>query len=171
MGNFNVFLRKVLRLEGGYVNHKNDRGGCTNKGVTLNTFRSYYGSGLDCNDLKAITEDQAGEIYKKGYWDPCWGDKIQCSKVAQIIVDWAVNSGVKTAIKNVQKIVGTTADGVMGPMTLRAINENCQKDLFDAIKDARKAYYERLVEKDESQRVFLKGWLNRLDEYEWCDDC
>ena len=171
MGNFSVFLRKILRLEGGYVNHKNDRGGCTNKGITLNTFKQYYGSGMGCDDLKSISEDQAGEIYKKGYWDPCWGDKIQCTKIAQIIVDWAVNSGVKTAIKNVQKIVGTTADGIMGPMTLKAINTYCQKDLFFAIKKARQEFYENLVERDSSQKVFLKGWLNRLDEYEWCDDC
>ena len=171
MANFSVFLRKILRLEGGYVNHKNDRGGCTNKGITLNTFKQYYGAVSDCNDLKSMTEEQAGQIYKKGYWDPCWGDKIQCTKIAQIIVDWAVNSGVKTAVKNVQKIVGVTADGIMGPMTLKAINTYSQKDLFFAIKKVRKEFYEKIVEKDSSQKVFLKGWLNRLDEYEWCDEC
>lgn len=171
MANFSVFLRKILRLEGGYVNHKNDRGGCTNKGITLNTFKQYYGSGLDCNDLKSMTEDQAEAIYKRGYWDPCWGDKIQCSKIAQLIVDWAVNSGVKTAIKKVQAIVGTTTDGIMGPITLQAINSHPQKDLFDKIKESRKEFYLDLVKADNKQRVFLEGWMNRLDEYMWCDDC
>ena len=171
MANFNVFLRKLLRLEGGYVNHKNDRGGCTNKGVTLNTFKKYYGSVMDCDDLRNITEDQVGYIYKNGYWDPCWGDKIQCSKIAQLLVDWAVNSGTKTAIKGIQKIVGTDVDGIMGPMTLNAINTFPAKDLFDALKETRKNFYYDLVEKDETQEVFLEGWMNRLDEYEWCEDC
>ena len=169
MANFGVFLRKLLRLEGGYVNHKNDKGGCTNQGITISTFRSFYGAGLDCSDLKNIKDEQVENIYKKNYWDPCYGDKIQCSRVAYLIVDWAVNSGVKTAIKEVQKIVKTSADGVMGPMTLKAINTYPPKDLFFAIKDARKKFYENIVKKNPSQECFLKGWLNRLDEYEWCD--
>lgn len=169
MANFGVFLRKLLRLEGGYVNHKNDKGGCTNQGITINTFRDYYGYGLNCDDLKNITEEQVGHIYKEGYWDKCWGDKIQCPKVAQLIADWAVNSGVKTAIKGVQKIVNTEADGIMGPMTLKAINEFPAKDLFFKIKEAREEYYNNIVKKNPSQKSFLKGWLNRLNEYEWCE--
>lgn len=170
MANFGIFLRKLLRLEAGYVNHKNDNGGCTNKGITINTFKKYYGAGMDCDDLKNITEEQVECIYKEGYWDPCWGDKIECSKIAQIFVDWAVNSGVKTAIKEVQKIVGTTADGIMGPITLKAINEFYpKKQLFDTIKEERVKFYKNIVKKNPKQKCFLQGWLNRLDEYEWCD--
>lgn len=169
MADFGAFLRKVLKLEGGYVNHPNDKGGCTNQGITLNTFRDYYGAGLNCEDLQNIEDKQVEKIYKEGYWDPCWGDKIQCPKVAQIIADWAVNSGVKTALKAVQKIVKTDADGIMGPNTLNAINTYPAKDLFFEIKDTRKEFYENLVQKNPSQKVFLKGWIKRLDEYEWCE--
>jgi lysozyme family protein len=169
MCDFANFLKKLLKLEGGYVNHPNDKGGCTNKGITIETFRNFYGENLTCSDLKNITDEQVEAIYKDSYWDPCWGDKIQCPKIAQLIADWAVNSGVKTAIKGVQKIVGVTNDGIMGPMTLKAINEYPTKDLFDALKKARKEFYERIVEKNPSQSCFLKGWLNRLNEYEWCE--
>jgi lysozyme family protein len=171
MANFSIFLRKLLRLEGGYVNHKNDRGGCTNKGVTLNTFKQYYGLGLDCDDLKNITEEQVENIYKKGYWDPCWGDKIQNTRIAQLLVDWAINSGVKTAIKGIQTIVGVDVDGYMGPMTVGAINNYPPKELFEKLKAARKNFYLSIVEKDNTQKVFLNGWLNRLEEYQWPDDC
>lgn len=169
MGCFNDFLKKVLKLEGGYVNHPNDKGGCTNKGVTINTFREIYGENMNCSDLKNITDEQLEFIYKKNYWDPCWGDNINCPKIAQIIVDWAVNSGVKTAIKNVQKIVGTTPDGIMGPKTIEAINKYPVKELFNELKKNRQIFYENIVEKNPSQKVFLNGWLNRLNEYKWCE--
>lgn len=168
MANFNVFLRKLLRLEGGYVNHKNDKGGCTNKGVTLNTFRKYYGAGLDCNDLKGITEDQVSNIYKSGYWDVCNADKIADSNLAYLLVDFAINSGPKTAIKVLQDIVGVEVDGVLGKISLSAINSYYNpKELFELLLEARKQFYYDIVEKDETQEVFLQGWLNRLDNFKW----
>lgn len=168
MANFNVFLRRLLRLEGGYVNHKNDKGGCTNKGVTLTTFRKYYGAGLDCNDLKNITEEQIGNIYKTGYWDKCNADKIADSNLAYLLVDFAVNSGAKTAIKTLQNIIGVEDDGVCGKITLSAINSYYNpQELFELLLEARRKFYYDIVEKDETQKVFLEGWLNRLDEFEW----
>lgn len=169
MANIKSFLTKILKLEGGYVNHPNDKGGCTNKGITLSVFKYYYGSDKTCKDLKNITDEQVENIYLQGFWNPCWGDKIQCPRVANLIVDWAVNSGVKTAIKGVQKIVGTTVDGIMGNITLKAINSYPSKDLFDEIKKVRSNFYNEIVENNSSQKVFLKGWLNRLKAYDWCD--
>lgn len=168
MANFGVFFRKLLRLEGGYANHKNDKGGCTNKGITINTFRDYYGAGLDCNDLKEIKEEQVEHIYKDGYWDKCWGDKIADSNLAHLLVDFAINSGCKKAIKTLQSIIGVDDDGIMGKITLNAINSYYNpKELFEELKEARKKHYLDIVEKNPSQKVFLKGWLNRLDGYEW----
>ena len=169
MANIKTFLEKLMKLEGGYINHPNDKGGCTNKGITISTFQHYYGSDKTCEDLKQITEEQVEYIYRKGYWNPCLADKIQCPIIAYLIVDWAVNSGVKTAIKNVQKIVGTTADGIMGNMTLTAINEHPCKELFNKIKEARLDFYHNIVKRNPSQKVFLKGWENRLKAYEWCE--
>ena len=168
MANFGVFLRKLLRLEGGYTHTKSDKGGCTNQGITINTFRSYYGAGLDCNDLKNIKESQVEYIYRDGYWDKCWGDKIADSNLAYLLVDFAVNSGVKKAIKTLQSIIGVEDDGIMGKITLNAINSYYNpKELFDELKEARRQYYLSIVEKNPSQKKFLKGWFNRLDEYEW----
>lgn len=170
MCNFKDFIKNIFRLEGGYVNHPNDKGGCTNKGITIETFRSFYGKDMTCSDLKNITEEQAEAIYKNNYWNPCWGDKIYCHKIAELLVDWAINSGVKTAIKGIQRIVGVEVDGVMGPKTLKAINNYPVKSLFDKLKEERKLFYENIVKKNPSQEVFLKGWLNRLNSYKWCNE-
>jgi lysozyme family protein len=72
-------------------------------------------------------------------------------------------SGVKV-IKKVQKLLGVTADGVVGAKTLAAINGHSGDALFGLIKEARKRYYENIVKKDSTQKTFLKGWLNRLED-------
>lgn len=166
MADFNKFLNILLKVEGGYVNHPNDKGGCTNKGITIDTFKNYYGQDMTCEDLKNITDEQAGKIYKELYWDRCWGDEIESDKVANIIIDWAVNSGVKTALRNVQKIVGTLVDGVMGNMTLTAINNYGEEELFLKIRNTRKQFYENIINRNPSQKVFRHGWLNRLKHYD-----
>lgn len=167
MANFDLFINRLLRLEGGYVNNPYDRGGCTCKGITLPVFRGVYGAGLDCDDLKAITDDDAGKIYKSQYWNPCNADKIKSQRIANLLVDWAVNSGVRTACKGLQRILGVKVDGIIGEQTLNAIN--CFEDdgfIYDALMDERKEFYHRIVARDESQECFLKGWLNRLKEWE-----
>lgn len=168
MAKFDLFLNKLLRIEGGYSNHKNDRGGCTNKGVTLSTYKAFFGSGLNCDDLKKITDKEVTKIYKEGYWDPCYGDKIACSQVAYLLVDWAVNSGVKTAVKGIQELVGARVDGIMGTQTINCINSYYDpKELFEMLKDARVKYYHDFVKRNPSQKTFLTGWMNRLDNYKW----
>jgi lysozyme family protein len=167
MSDFRTFLKKILKWEGGYANHPNDRGGCTNKGIILSTYRQYFGASKTCEDLKKITDEEVEHIYKKGFWDACRCDDMNSWQVAHLIADWAVNSGVRNAAKGVQKIVGAKADGIIGPLTIKAINEREEKELFESIKEARKEFYENIVKRNPSQKVFLKGWMNRLNDYNW----
>lgn len=170
MANFDLFINRLLRLEGGYVNHKNDRGGCTNKGITIATFRGAFGAGLNCEDLKKLTDEQAYQIYKKNYWDTCGGDKIQNSQVAYLLVDYAVNSGCRTAIKAIQRLLDVDVDGVIGQQTIGAINAYSDpSELHSRLMDVRRNHYKKIVENNPSQKVFFKGWMNRLKEYEWKD--
>lgn len=161
---FDVWLRKILRLEGGFVCHPNDRGGATNKGITLAVFKEFFGYAMDVDDLRNITDDQAGKIYRELYWDKVRADDIECGAVAYLLADFAVNSGVKTAVKAVQRIVGVEDDGIMGRITLGAVNA-AGEGLFHELKEYRKGYYMKIVDKHPEQRVFLKGWMNRLEEY------
>jgi len=70
--------------------------------------------------------------------------------------------GVGAAAKMLQKILGVSQDGAIGPQTLTVIN-NYTGDLVDDFLDAREARYAEIVERDSSQNVFLKGWLNRVN--------
>ena len=164
----------ILSWEGGFVNDKNDRGGATNKGVTLTTWKSCgydidADGDIDIDDLRLITADDViTKVLKPHYWDALRADEIKSQAVANILVDWAYNSGPSKAAKAVQKIVGTTIDGCVGPKTIHAINQvPYPSNLFTAIKNARLSFINKIVENDPSQRKFYKGWLNRINSIEY----
>ena len=156
----------VLRWEGGFVNDPDDSGGATMKGVTLATFRKFYGADKTVEDLKQITDAQWLHIFKTGYWDKFRGDDIDDQSVANMCVDWLYNSGI-AAIKRVQKIVGVADDGIVGDKTIGAINARPAGPLFEQIKAARIAFVETIARNNPSQRKFLQGWLNRINSFRY----
>lgn len=166
MASFDKYSPKLKRWEGGFVNNPADPGGATNCGVTLSTFRMYFGSDKTEQDLMAMTPEQWRKIMKGGFWDRCWGDQIRSQCVAEIIVDWCINSGTGM-IKKVQAIVGTAQDGIMGPKTLAAINAARPQLLHFYLKAARAAYYESIVRSRPSNIVFYDGWFNRLADFKY----
>lgn len=161
MADFSLYAPKLLQLEGGFVNHPDDKGGVTNKGVTLSTYRQYCGQDKTIKDLQNMSYGTWQNIMKDLYWDKCLADKIRNQSLAEIIVDWCVNSGM-VGLRKSQEIAGTKPDGIAGPKTLSAINESDQEELFNRIKDARKQFYTNIVKKNPSQRIFMNGWMNRL---------
>lgn len=166
MAEFKEYAPKLLQIEGGFVNHPDDKGGITNLGITLTTFRQYCGAGKTIKDLRNMTYGTWCEIMKDLYWDKCLADEIENQAVAEIVVDWCVNSGT-IGLRKVQEIVGVKPDGIAGPKTLDAINGADQKDLFDRIMSARNQFYVNIVKKNPSQRVFMNGWMNRLGMFKF----
>ena len=165
MANPNVLIPFVLRYEGGFVNDPADSGGPTNKGVTLNTFRSVYGRAKTINDLKRMTDNEWRHIFKLLYWDKCKADDIADKSIANLLVDWAYNSGTSLAIRHIQRIVGVNADGIMGNITLSAINNHSPLPLFGALKQDRIAFFNATAKKNPRKKKFLKGWLNRVNHF------
>lgn len=166
MARVELLVPHVLKWEGGYVNDPDDLGGMTNKGVTFQTYKAYcrrkgYPQPTE-ERLRNLTDEQFTDILKTMYWDVCKADEIVNQSVANAIVDWAWNSGTGTAIKEVQKVLDVKVDGVIGNVTLAAINSRSPLPLFGAIQQARKAYFERICEARPVNKKYLKGWLNRL---------
>lgn len=154
----------ILSWEGGYANVKGDRGGATNRGVTLATFRSVYGSKKTVDDLKALTDAQWMHIYKVYFWDRWRADDIKSQSVANILVDWMWASGV-TGVRKVQKMLGVAVDGVVGPKTIAAVNGCDPMTLFDRIKMLRTAYINAIAVGE--QVKFKRGWSRRLAAIQW----
>lgn len=167
MANAEKLMPLIQKWEGGYSNHPNDNGGCTMKGVTIKTYRNFFGSSKTCSDLKKITDNEWLEIFKDGYWNPMLGDEIKNQSIANIIIDWGWMSGVKTVSKKIQKLIGLKDDGIFGPQTINAINGKEPETLFNIIYKEREKFYYSICEKNPEQKIFLNGWLNRLNDYKF----
>lgn len=167
MADFYKYVPLLSKLEGygKFTNDPTDKGGATMSGVTLATFRSIYGSHKTIDDLKAMTYDQWCYIMKSRYWDKVSCDRLSNQSIAELFADFAINSGATTAAKKVQAALGETDDGIVGPITLRAINNNHPVIIFNLIKAVRELHYRQIVDKDETQSKYLKGWINRLKQF------
>lgn len=155
--NYAKCLNEVLVYEGGYVNHPHDPGGATNKGITQHVYNSWRKSkGLPTRDVKNIPMSEVVLIYKQNYWDKIKGDDLP-EGLDLALFDFAVNSGVGRAIKYIQQIVGVNPDGVMGPVTLRAI-EDSKEDLILEVCNERMRFLKGLS----TWHYFGKGWSNRV---------
>lgn len=145
--------------KGGWVKDPVDKGGATMVGVTIGTFRTYFGRSRTEKDLRNITYPQWRLIMKR-YWDKCKGDDIENQSIAEIFVDWHINCGV-TAIRKFQSFFGLRVDGIVGPQTLGCLNSPNREVIFNRIQTARESHYRRIVINDPRQSKFLAGWLNR----------
>lgn len=169
MADVNKLAPYILKWEGGFVDHKADKGGATNMGVTIGTWRQngYDKDGdgdIDVADLKLLTkQDVINRILKPHYWDRWKADQIVSQPIANILVDWVWGSG-KWGIIIPQRLLGVEADGVVGQQTITAVNKQKPADLFARIKTARLTFLNDIVKNNPSQRVFLKGWINRLND-------
>ena len=163
----------VAKWEGGYVNDPVDKGGATNMGVTVGAWKllgyDKNGDGIINNaDMKLLSKDDFKFVLRK-YWDKWQADQIKNQSIANILVDWYWGSG-KWGIVIPQRILGLTQDGVVGPKTLAKINEEIEKDseaLFDKIFAARVKFLDDIVKNNPSQKRFIKGWKNRLNDFKF----
>lgn len=160
MAKIEILQPFVLSWEGGFSNVTGDKGGATNKGVTLNTFRNVYGNDKMIVDLIGMTDEEWLTIFKKYYWRKWMADAIKSQAIANLLVDWVWMSGTY-GIKLPQKVLGVKIDGLVGNKTLSAINGYPnQQELFNKLWNERKSFFERIGKG--AQAKFLAGWMNRL---------
>ncbi|MCP3894532.1 MAG: peptidoglycan domain protein [Bacteroides sp.] len=173
MANPKVLFKKIQKWEGGWADHKLDKGGKTNMGITLSTWKGcgYDKDGdgdIDADDLRLITPDDVFNVFKKNYWDRWKADHIRSQSLADILVDWVWASG-KHGIVRVQRLLGLTPDGIVGPKTLTSINQVNAREFFQVVKADRMKFVDELCERDPSQNVFKKGWVNRINDFTFSD--
>ena len=157
--NFDKCLAKLLSHEGGYVNHPKDPGGMTNLGVTKRVYDDWIGRESTEQEMRDLTPADVGPIYKKNYWDKVKGDDLP-SGVDWCAFDWAVNSGSGRPAKAIQRAVGASADGAIGPMTLKAVADKDPKEIIEYVFQVRQSFYESL----KTFETFGKGWTRRNKE-------
>ena len=169
MASFNTYAPRLRRWEGNkFVCDPADYGGATKGGVTLKTFRMVFGADKTVDDLKNMTEDQWRRVMKGEFWDKCRADQIDNQDVAEIIVDWCINSGIGK-IKLLQQHLGVAVDGKVGPVTLAAINGANQEALHGWVKLTRAQRFINQIAADGTQMKFFGVWFNRLIDFKFTD--
>lgn len=146
-----------------------DNGGATMVGVTLGTYKTYCKKigkkEPSKTDLKNISYDEWRDILKTMYWDKMNADGIDNQSIANLCVNSVWGSGT-SYIKIIQKVLGVTADGIVGKVTLGKINGWIpQKDLFNKLWERRRAYFYSIAPEGSKNRKWLKGWFKRLNSF------
>lgn len=156
---FDKAVNTTLGHEGGYGNDPDDRGGKTNFGISQKAYPDL--------DIKALTRDQAIEIYRRDYWIKSGASGIQYRPLAAKVFDAAVNIGVRRAAKFLQRAVRDTgakvaADGVIGPKTLSAVNKANPYQVLHHFLHHLVDHYRR-----QNQPKYLRGWVDRAFHVAW----
>jgi len=154
--NFLCALSCTLKEEGGWSDESHDPGHATMKGITLATFREYH-PGASKDDLRHISDADVQRIYHDGYWKPVRADDLP-NGVDLAAFDFAVNSGRSRAAKYLQRIAGVIPDGVIGPITLAAVNAMDAKTAVNLLCDRRLEFLKGLP----TWKFFGKGWSSRV---------
>ncbi|MDY7537628.1 glycosyl hydrolase 108 family protein [Undibacterium sp. RTI2.1] len=147
--NFDICVYRLLGNEGRYVNDSRDPGGETNWGISKRSYPSL--------DIKNLTKAQAAAIYKRDFWDPIQLDKAPLG-VANQLLDFAVNSGLQTAIRALQRAVGVADDGILGNYSKQAIAKMQLHDIIMRLIAERILFMTNCKNWDSAG----KGWMRRI---------
>jgi type VI secretion system secreted protein VgrG len=162
MDHFETALKITLAHEGGYVDDPQDAGGATNYGLTLADWLEYYKTAGSADLLKNLTVEKAGDMYLKLWWLPLKLDLVTSTKIATVIFDQAVLDGKENATVRVQQILGLKPDGVMGHMTIAALNGENEDCFCFRFLRASAHHYDAIVKDNLTDIKYLDGWLDRV---------
>jgi lysozyme family protein len=166
----------VLKHEGGWVSNPADPGGETNFGISslfiVNEKLTAEDLGIDPATflkpgyLKPMTVDTAKALYRRCFWDRFEYGNIADQLAATKVFDSAVNCGPVRSHMFAQRAstrIGhpATPDGILGPMTLAAINACAPQPFVAAFADEMRQYYETLVANRPALAEFESNWLKR----------
>jgi len=146
---FERAIERVLGHEGGYVNDPTDPGGETKWGISKRAFPQY--------NIRAITRDDAIGIYKEHYWERAKCDKLP-EAISFQLLDAAVNHGIGTAIRFLQRAIGVADDGVIGPVSLAAVGRCNPTVVVLLFNKERLLFYTKLS----GWAFYGRGWVARV---------
>lgn len=155
--NFDKSLAFLLKDEGGNDDDSADHGGRTSRGIIQREFTAWLvGQGLPDKDVWTATDDEIKTIYHDEYWNPyCDGFP---SGTDYLYFDMAINAGPHRAAILLQRALGVTDDGRIGPITRQAVANADPRALISTYTDKKRQFYLSL-----HQPRFTKGWLNRCN--------
>ncbi len=146
---FDKTFDRTMGAEGGYVNDPTDPGGETNWGISKRSYPNV--------DIKSLTRETAKEIYRNDFWARIEADKLPASVSFQLF-DFAVNSGIETAVRYLQRAIGVADDGHWGPHSAAAAAALTESDLVILLLSQRLDFMSRLKNWPSAGA----GWARRI---------
>lgn len=153
MSIFDDIFERLMKHEGGYVNHPSDPGGETMWGVTKRVAVAHGYTGA----MRDLPKATAQAITDKSYYQAIKADKLD-RLIAWQLTDAAYNHGNKQAVKFLQRAVGVSADGLIGERTLAAVAAADKNDVVYLFNAERLEFYANLS----TWKTFGKGWTRRV---------
>jgi len=150
---FKLGLAFVFEVEGIESDDPEDKGGLTRFGIAQN-----YNPDVD---VAQLTRDQAALRYLTNYFYPANCEDYP-RPIAIAVFDAAVNHGPVTAIKLLQAALRVTTDGLIGPITIAAIEARDSQQLLVNFLSHRALRYHEIAVNEPSQTRFIRGWMRRL---------
>lgn len=147
MSTFDTAIERVLGHEAGYVNDPADPGGETKWGISKRSYPHV--------DIANLTREEAKEIYRRDFWDPL-ADAHPA--VRYQLLDFAVNSGIQTAIRKLQQAVRVADDGHWGPISRAALRSMPLNDVLMRMNALRLEFMTNLRNWPNHGR----GWARRI---------
>ena len=144
--NFDTAFTRLLGHEGRYVNNPADPGGETNWGISKRSYPTL--------DIKSLTRDEAKTIYRRDFWEPL-GRAHPALKFQ--VFDFAVNSGIQTAIRKLQQAIGAADDGHWGPVSEAKLAVTDTNDVLLRFIAARLRFWTKCS----AWPTMGAGWVNR----------
>jgi len=152
---FDEAFNALMKHEGDYSDHAADPGGRTRFGVTEAVARREGYTG----EMRDYPFEEAKRVYEKLYWDSMRLNDVR-PELRFDLFDFAVNSGVGTAVRHAQRILAVKDDGVLGTVTLNAMAT------ANSAKFAAKLNGQRLLLMTSlpTWNAFGRGWARRIAE-------
>jgi lysozyme family protein len=159
--NWQTCLTAIFAEEGGFADNPGDPGGATNMGITRVTLAAWRGTPVSREDVMMLEKSEAARIYRERYWCAIGGDDVP-DGLDLALFDDAVNSGPRTAIRDLQRALEVPQDGVIGPLTRDAIAARPMPEVIAALGAARLARLKGLSHFS----LFGRGWSRRIQRIE-----
>lgn len=146
---FDQSFDRLVTVEGGYSHDPADPGGETKYGISKRAYPNL--------DIKNLTREDAKAIYLRDFWNRIQADTLPPGVLFQLF-DFAVNSGIETAVRYLQRALDVADDGHFGPVSLAAAAAVSQSDLIMRFLAERLDFMTRLVNWPAAGR----GWARRI---------
>lgn len=131
---------------------------------TLKLYKDLEKTSYECYQ-NIFLIDLVEKFYKANFWNRLKLDEVKSDRIADLIFKFAVNVGIKRAVRYAQMVANVRIDCIIGANTINALNTLDSGYFEERYKAEFVRFYESLAKRNPNRYGrFLKGWINRVEK-------